>query len=347
MKKTLLFFTVASCTAFAQITITSGDIANAFAVGNGTTIHADTTLSSVDIGAPGGGNNWDFKMLLSNLLISYESVDPASTPHTGDFPGADYATHSVSTTQGTTSNIWSYLLLNENFDNMGQAIEIDILPGFVTTIKNNPARRQAELPYTFNSQWMQTYEQTLLINGTPLITSTVSLSAIVDAYGTMTIPGGASYEVLRVREEQTISGITGVFYAFIASNGAQVTVTPVDANPPNTGTINVEETNYNGALATTGVEQISGLPNDYDLSQNYPNPFNPSTNIEYSIPSESFVELKVYDVLGNEIASLVNEQQQAGVYRADFTADNLPSGMYFARIRANEFTRVVKMILLK
>jgi len=55
----------------------------------------------------------------------------------------------------------------------------------------------------------------------------------------------------------------------------------------------------------------------------------------------------VYDVLGNEIASLVNEQQQAGVYRADFNADNLSSGMYFARITANEFTKVVKMVLLK
>ncbi len=97
----------------------------------------------------------------------------------------------------------------------------------------------------------------------------------------------------------------------------------------------------------TDVEQINGLPENYSLKQNYPNPFNPSTNIEYSIPSESFVELKVYDVLGNEVASLVNEQQQAGVYRADFIADNLPSGMYFARLTANEFTQVVKMILLK
>jgi len=99
--------------------------------------------------------------------------------------------------------------------------------------------------------------------------------------------------------------------------------------------------------APTDVEQINGLPEDYSLKQNYPNPFNPSTNIEYSIPEESFVELKVFDVLGNEVATLVNEQQQAGVYRADFTADNLPSGMYFARITANEFTQVVKMILLK
>ena len=97
----------------------------------------------------------------------------------------------------------------------------------------------------------------------------------------------------------------------------------------------------------TDVEKINGLPEDYSIKQNYPNPFNPSTNIEYAIPSESFVELKVYDILGNEVATLVNEQQQAGVYRADFTASNLPSGMYFARISANEFTQVVKMILLK
>jgi hypothetical protein len=100
-----------------------------------------------------------------------------------------------------------------------------------------------------------------------------------------------------------------------------------------------------GAIAD--VEYIAGLPGDYNISQNYPNPFNPSTNIEYSIPSESHVELRVYDVLGNEVATLINEQQQAGVYRVNFAADNLPSGMYFARIKANQFTQVVKMILLK
>jgi len=105
---------------------------------------------------------------------------------------------------------------------------------------------------------------------------------------------------------------------------------------------------YNITYIVTDVEPVSSLvPDDYQLQQNYPNPFNPSTNIEYSIPEESFVELKVYDVLGNEVASLVNEQQQAGVYRADFTADNLPSGMYFARITANDFSQVIKMILLK
>ena len=97
----------------------------------------------------------------------------------------------------------------------------------------------------------------------------------------------------------------------------------------------------------TDVEQISGLPLDYNLSQNYPNPFNPSTIIEYSIPEESFVELKVFDILGNEVVTLVNEQQLAGTYRADFNANNKPAGLYFARFTSNEFTKVIKMTLLK
>lgn len=99
--------------------------------------------------------------------------------------------------------------------------------------------------------------------------------------------------------------------------------------------------------APTDVEPIDGNPVSYSLLQNYPNPFNPSTLIEYSIPEESFVELKVYDILGNEIATLVSEQQPAGVYRADFNADNKSGGLYFARITANEFTQVIKMTLLK
>jgi hypothetical protein len=97
----------------------------------------------------------------------------------------------------------------------------------------------------------------------------------------------------------------------------------------------------------TDVQQIDGLPEGFFLSQNYPNPFNPSTHIEYSIPEESFVELKVYDILGNEVATLVNDQQAAGVYRADFDADNKSAGLYFARLTANEFTKVIKMTLLK
>ena len=84
-----------------------------------------------------------------------------------------------------------------------------------------------------------------------------------------------------------------------------------------------------------------------NLSQNYPNPFNPSTTIKYSIPKNSLVTLKVYDVLGREVKTLVNEYKTAGDYNADFNASHLASGIYFYRITAGKYTAVRKMQLLK
>lgn len=102
---------------------------------------------------------------------------------------------------------------------------------------------------------------------------------------------------------------------------------------------------------TVNVSDISEItnvvPEDYSLSQNYPNPFNPSTKIEYSIPEASFVQLKVYDILGNNVAELVNEEQPAGTYRANFSGEGLASGLYIARIQAGDFVRAVKMTLMK
>jgi hypothetical protein len=89
------------------------------------------------------------------------------------------------------------------------------------------------------------------------------------------------------------------------------------------------------------------IPGACELYQNYPNPFNPSTKISYSIPELSFVRLKVYDVLGNEMATLVNEEKPAGNYLTEFFALDLPSGTYFCRLTANKFSETRKMILMK
>jgi photosystem II stability/assembly factor-like uncharacterized protein len=105
---------------------------------------------------------------------------------------------------------------------------------------------------------------------------------------------------------------------------------------------------------TSGIKDESNLVESYQLFQNYPNPFNPSTKIKYTIPSvistgerNLFVTLKVYDVLGNEVATLVNEEKPAGAYEVVFNAENLPSGIYFYRLVSGKYTETKKMILLR
>jgi len=83
------------------------------------------------------------------------------------------------------------------------------------------------------------------------------------------------------------------------------------------------------------------------LHQNYPNPFNPVSIIRYDIPTSSFVRISVYDILGEEIRSLVSEEKNPGTYEVTFDAKNLPSGIYFYTIRAGEFSQSRKMILMK
>jgi hypothetical protein len=112
---------------------------------------------------------------------------------------------------------------------------------------------------------------------------------------------------------------------------------------------NVEKWRFNGTLPSfTGVEVVgSTIPEGYRLEQNYPNPFNPSTTIEFALPRSEKVLLTVYDVLGREVALLVNEEKPAGVYRATFEAKGLPSGTYFAALRAGSFTSTKPMLLVK
>jgi hypothetical protein len=89
------------------------------------------------------------------------------------------------------------------------------------------------------------------------------------------------------------------------------------------------------------------VPKVYSLSQNYPNPFNPTTLISYSLPKAGNVELKVYDLLGREVASLVNGFKQVGSYSVQFNANNFASGVYFYKLKAGDFVSTKKMMLVK
>jgi photosystem II stability/assembly factor-like uncharacterized protein len=117
-------------------------------------------------------------------------------------------------------------------------------------------------------------------------------------------------------------------------------------NIPQNG--NIDSVNFYLNRVSVGIHQISSnVPNEFKLFQNYPNPFNPTTNIKYQISNSSFVSLKVYDILGKEIITLVNEKQIPGFYEVSFNANSLASGIYFYRLSAGNFVQTKRMILLK
>ncbi len=138
------------------------------------------------------------------------------------------------------------------------------------------------------------------------------------------------------------------FYSNIATLGSTVNA---DVNDPQWTEANILIVNLE---AEDGNDFI---PDKFSLSQNYPNPFNPSTKINYSVPHNSFVKIKLYDILGNEIATLVDEEKSAGVYEVEFSAIggsvsggdaySLSSGIYFYKLTSGNFAKTKKMILLK
>lgn len=128
--------------------------------------------------------------------------------------------------------------------------------------------------------------------------------------------------------------------AFIEGKG--LPWTDIEGNPrdnfPDIGAFE-----YNGILGAENELQTLG----YKLEQNYPNPFNPSTTISFIVPVSSFITLKVFDILGNEVRSLINEEMPIGNYKVEFNSTNLPSGVYFYRLQTENFIKTRKMILMK
>ncbi|MEE9429585.1 MAG: T9SS type A sorting domain-containing protein [Melioribacteraceae bacterium] len=154
------------------------------------------------------------------------------------------------------------------------------------------------------------------------------------------------------------------------NGGGPVTVTPTSGtiSPSGTQTItlsldaqNLNEGTYSGQVSITtnggnitipidylvDVENISTLPTEFSLTQNYPNPFNPTTTIEFSLPQTSDVTLKIYDMLGKEVTTLVDKKKSGGTYRVSLDATKLSSGIYIYRLEADRFSSTRKMILIK
>jgi hypothetical protein len=122
----------------------------------------------------------------------------------------------------------------------------------------------------------------------------------------------------------------------------------VDASASGRVFYRLKQVDFDGQFEYSNIIEVNaGVPQTFALEQNYPNPFNPSTAISYQLPVAGNVSLKVFDMLGKEVATLVNARQEAGAYTVNFNANNLSSGVYFYRLQAGNFVQTRKMMLVK
>ena len=110
----------------------------------------------------------------------------------------------------------------------------------------------------------------------------------------------------------------------------------------------LKQIDFDGSFEYSNIVEVEVMvTKDYSLSQNYPNPFNPATLISFSIPNDEFVSLRIYDVLGREVAQIINERRSAGTYQVEFNGTALNSGVYYYTLTAGSYTETKKMMMVK
>jgi len=189
------------------------------------------------------------------------------------------------------------------------------------------------LPINANGAWLD--DMATLLHNSVLWLGGTSWLSVDPSSGTVTAGNSADISVLMNSADLA----PGDYYATLH----------VSSNDPNSPLTDVPVTL---GIISGVIDDLSVIPTKYELSQNYPNPFNPSTMIRYALPFESKVTLKIFDVLGREITTLVNQTKKAGIHSLEFNASNLSSGVYFYAIRAQgvdgtNFINAKKFILMK
>lgn len=298
------------------------------------------------------------------VINSYEYYDPGIS-------GMRYSNNLISDLNG---NVWQSFIISPDSDD-------DLYMGFLCFVSSSEEwllfdENNSPLPSNFiygisvdyyNTKWVATDNGLAVYNELGVVFP--EQLTLIDTlnYGEVNIGESSS-------EELTIYNPTGInliidslnFTNYVFSSNAKLPI-DITANDSATIIINFQPVtveNYlsrltlytNNGMYAQVVAGVGKSPSgvfiedplfSFSLSQNYPNPFNPVTTINYQIPERGFVTLKVYDVLGNEVATLTNEEKLAGSYKIELNAPDLPSGIYFYRLRTSSFVQTKKMILLK
>ena len=335
---------IPAASAFAQITVQQSEFQPIFQVGDSMTVLTilDTSL---DIGTTGGPNVYDFSKVnyqTAKIATELGSSVPIVAPY---FPN--------DTVFGATGD---YNVLSFSGGQLWGLGEVQSQGSNYNVLHRSPGEDIFSFPLSEGKTW--TYNlinvDSVFSNGILQSTSadTGQRVTVVDGYGTLILPGGDTLQCLRLTQAPASpSGQSFDTFFFVTQSGTFVNI-EASRIEGNTGMVGISTAQIIEGNIPTAVQNKQTSPSTFALYQNYPNPFNPTTVISYQLSAASNVTLKVYDILGREVATLVNGQENAGVYKVNFNASRYASGVYFYRItaigkNANKFVSVKKLVLMK
>jgi hypothetical protein len=344
--------------ATAQITITT----NTFMPSPGTNLQYmnDNAMNAVFYNSltsgVGGPMLWDFSPRSYSVGFVQHVVNSASAPSIDSFPGVNLVIMSII----NSDTVWS--MLQSSSSVLWQKGLVSHYPGGQQIIVYKDSSADLNFPLSYGNNWVM-HRRWNVVNGplTVIYYDTIYYSA--NAWGTAKYNSKSISSLRLMGHERNIvktylsgtlydSVLTETFTASFVASGYAILETASNlgagASPQ-----------YIGSASSDFVSQItdvtedgSTLPNDYALEQNYPNPFNPSTEIHFSLPRNSHVTLVVYNVLGQQVKTLVDQTLTAGSYNTSWDGTNqagsqVASGVYLYRVEANQFAQTKKMVLLK
>jgi len=342
---------------FAQIQITSNDIANTFAPGKAWQQETSLDTITMNVGnASGSSQTWTIPANIFSDTTLRINISPANTPYASIFPTATHVQYSNNIDFGGNGNkaaVYEYLRITpDTMWTLGTVSHVTG-PGLDTIYIERVNYITAIFPLHYGEKFAEGHDSLNFGFGSYMVTT---LTVHYDAFGTITFPDGSFNALRETLVSQTDTYVNGsLSNSTITHTISWLTKTDgnynayIDTSSKISGDVSVYQPLLNLVenYSTAVNESTSNTPEKYELFQNYPNPFNPTTTITYSLPKSSFVTLTIYDLLGREVTTLVNEEKHSGTYKVTWNAQNKPSGIYFYKITAGGYSKINKMILLK
>jgi len=286
---------------------------------------------------------WDFSTYAFEFVARSQSINPAGAPLIGSFPSANIVLYERSWIPGPdTIIVWNYKELQaDRFLLHGLSDATSVLFTY------DPPAIHAVVPLEYGDSWIRERDSTFIMEGYWIISES---QVVADAFGTMKLPGG-EYPCLRitqnnVSETHTPMGTTTTTtrsYHFYSKDVHEVNLPTILENQFGLTTIEVPGVKYSKRESGTALPESQGVEL-FTLLPNYPNPFTHSTVLSYRVTKQANVLLRVFDFLGQEVITLVNENQIPGGYNVTFNAEGLPPGIYFCRLSVNDKSLTGRML---